>query len=82
MTEATVDADAFNAFEAAGWEKQAAGYDDFFGPITTRLIEPLLDAAAVGRGVRVLDVASSPGYVAAEAAQRGALVVGSTSPRR
>jgi hypothetical protein len=28
MTEPTVDADAFNAFEAAGWERQAAGYED------------------------------------------------------
>ena len=44
MTHQTVDADAFNVFEAAGWEKQAPGYDDFFGPITTRLVEPLLDA--------------------------------------
>jgi ubiquinone/menaquinone biosynthesis C-methylase UbiE len=76
MTEPTLDADAFNAFEAAGWEKQAAGYDDFFGSITTRLVEPLLDAAEVGPGARVLDVASGPGYVAASAAARGASVVG------
>jgi SAM-dependent methyltransferase len=71
-----VDADAFNAFEAAGWETHAAGYDEFFGPITTQLVEPLLDAADVHRGARVLDVASGPGYVAARAAQRGASVVG------
>lgn len=76
MTEPTVDADAFNAFEAAGWQRQAAGYEDFFGPITTRLVEPLLDAAEVGRGARLLDVASGPGYVAAKAAERGASVVG------
>jgi ubiquinone/menaquinone biosynthesis C-methylase UbiE len=76
MTDQTVDAEAFNAFEAAGWEKQAPGYEDFFGPITTRLVEPLLDAARVGRGARVLDVASGPGYVAAKAAERGASVVG------
>ena len=50
MARATVDADAFNAFEAAGWERQAAGYQDFFAPITTKLVEPLLDAAHVGRG--------------------------------
>ncbi len=76
MTEVPVDADAFNAFEAAGWEKQAAGYEDFFGPITTRLVEPLLDAAAVGPGIRALDVASGPGYVAAKAAERGATTTG------
>ena len=75
MNEMAVDADAFNAFEAAGWEQRAAGYEDFFGPITTRLVEPLLDAACVGRGTRVLDVASGPGYVAAKAAERGASVV-------
>ena len=76
MTEPTLDADAFNAFEAAGWQRQAAGYEEFFGPITTRLVEPLLDAAEVGRGTGVLDVASGPGYVAAKAAERGAAVVG------
>jgi ubiquinone/menaquinone biosynthesis C-methylase UbiE len=76
MAEPPVDADAFNAFEAAGWQRQAAGYDEFFGPITTRLVEPLLDAAEVGQGVHVLDVASGPGYVAAKAAERGASVVG------
>jgi ubiquinone/menaquinone biosynthesis C-methylase UbiE len=76
MADAPVDADAFNAFEATGWEKQAAGYEDFFGPITTRLVEPLLDAAEVCRGERVLDVASGPGYVAARAVERGASVIG------
>jgi ubiquinone/menaquinone biosynthesis C-methylase UbiE len=76
MTEPTVDADAFNAFEAAGWEKQASGYQDFFGPITTRLVDPLLDAAGVGRGSRVLDVASGPGHVTARAARRGAVTIG------
>ena len=75
MNETAVDADAFNAFEAAGWEQRAAGYEDFFGRITTRLVDPLLDAAGVRHGTRVLDVASGPGYVAAKAAERGAAVV-------
>jgi SAM-dependent methyltransferase len=75
VTEA-IDADAFNAFEASGWERKAAEYDEFFGRITARVIDPLLDAAMVGRGERVLDVASGPGYVAARAAERGAVVVG------
>jgi SAM-dependent methyltransferase len=72
----TIDADAFNAFEAAGWEARAGGYHAFFGPITTRVIDPLLDAAEVGSGTRVLDAASGPGYVAAAGAARGASVVG------
>ena len=76
MTGSTIDPDAFNTFEATGWQAHAAGYDDFFGSITPRLIEPLLDAAAVGDGTRVLDVASGPGYVSAAAAARGASVVG------
>jgi SAM-dependent methyltransferase len=71
-----VDADAFNAFEAAGWEGRADGYHRFFGAITTRVAEQLLDAAEVDRGRRVLDVASGPGYVAAACAVRGADVVG------
>jgi SAM-dependent methyltransferase len=76
VTERMVDADAFNAFELAGWEQQVSGYERFFGPITTRLIGPLLDAAAVGAGTRLLDVASGPGYVAVGAAERGAAVIG------
>jgi SAM-dependent methyltransferase len=76
MTDPTVDADAFNAFEAAGWEEQVAGYEDFFVPITARVVGPLLDAAEVRRGARVLDVASGPGHVAAGAAERGASVIG------
>jgi SAM-dependent methyltransferase len=71
-----VDPDAFNAFEAEGWEQAADGYDRFFGSITRPLVEPLLDAAAVGTGTRALDVATGPGYVAARAAERGASVVG------
>jgi hypothetical protein len=82
MTGPTVDADAFTAIEAAGWQRQAAGYEDFFRPAIRRLIEPLLDAADVGRASRVLDVASVPGCVAAKAAGRGASVVGVASPTR
>jgi SAM-dependent methyltransferase len=71
-----MDADAFNAFEVAGWERQVAGYEDFFVPITARLAGPLLDATAVGDGSRVLDVATGPGHIAAAAAERGAAVLG------
>ncbi len=60
----------------AGWDAKAPAYDDFLGQITGRLAEPLLDAVAVRRGVRLLDVATGPGYAAARAAERGASVVG------
>ncbi len=71
-----IDPDAFNAFEASGWEERAATYDRFFASITDRLVEPLLDAASVGSGTRVLDVATGPGHLAARAAQVGASAVG------
>jgi SAM-dependent methyltransferase len=71
-----IDPDAFNAFEAAGWEQRADAYHRFAGSITTRVIEQLLDAGEVGRGMRVLDAATGPGYVAAACALRGAAPVG------
>jgi SAM-dependent methyltransferase len=76
MSAQAFDADAFNAFEAAGWEEQAGGYHRFFGSLTTRVTEPLLDAAEVGAKTRVLDLATGPGYVAAASAARGATAVG------
>jgi SAM-dependent methyltransferase len=71
-----IDPDAFNAFEAAGWEERASGYDRMFGTMTSQVLDQLLDAASVGPGTRVLDVATGPGYVAGRAAGRGASVVG------
>lgn len=71
-----IDPDAFDAFEASGWEERASGYDRFFGSITRQLVEPLLDVGSVGVGTRVLDVATGPGYVAGQAAERGASAVG------
>ena len=76
MKHAGIDPDAFNAFEAAGWEQRAQGYDQSFRSLTSRLVAPLLDAASVTAGTRVLDIATGPGYVAGEAATRGAEVVG------
>lgn len=71
-----VDADAFDRFEAAGWDQRAAGYERFFVSLTSRAIEPLLDAAGVGPGKRVLDIGSGPGHVAAACAARGADTIG------
>lgn len=76
MASSEIDPDAFNAFEASGWEEKAGGYDRLVGHVTSRFAGPLLDAANVTRGTRVLDVATGPGYVAAQAAERGASVVG------
>ena len=71
-----IDVDAFVEFEAKGYSKVADEYDRRFGSLTTRTAEALLDAAGVGRGSRVLDVGTGPGYVAAQAAARGASVLG------
>jgi ubiquinone/menaquinone biosynthesis C-methylase UbiE len=76
MPEATVDPAAFREFEHAGWEKLPARYHDAFANLTTQAIGPLLDAVRARRGMRLLDVASGPGYVAAAAAEQGASVVG------
>jgi len=67
---------AFHDFERAGWEQLPQRYHDAFSTLTTQAIEPLLDAAGVKRDVRLLDVATGPGYVAAAAARRGAKIVG------
>ena len=76
MAEPRIDPDAFNAFEAAGWEEKAGGYDRLIGHVTSRFAWPLLDAANATQGTRVLDLATGPGYVAAQADERGASVVG------
>ena len=72
------DPAAFDDFEAEAWDRpgMARRYDAFLAHITDRLIEPLLDAAGVGAGGRVVDVGCGPGHAAARAAARGARVVG------
>jgi SAM-dependent methyltransferase len=55
---------------------RASEYARFYSPITGRMVGPLLDAAGVRAGTRVLDVAAGPGCMTARAARRGAAVVG------
>src|SRR5437879_1198116 len=69
-------APSFHDFEQQGWERAADHYGDAFGGLTAQTIPSLLVAAGVGKGTRVLDVASGPGYVAAAAAELGASPVG------
>ena len=71
-----IDVDAFAAFEAAGYNRVGDVYHRRNGPLTARAVDPLLDAAAAGPGMRVLDVATGPGYAAGAAAARGADVLG------
>jgi len=70
------DSPSFHEFEHGGWNSIPEPYHRAFGELTTQSIEPLLDAAGVDAGTKVIDIASGPGYVAAAAAQRCAAVVG------
>jgi SAM-dependent methyltransferase len=70
------DPNAFREFEHAGWEVNVSEYEDAFARLTSQGIGPLLGAVGLRRGIRLLDIATGPGYVAAAAAARGAQVVG------
>jgi SAM-dependent methyltransferase len=76
MDAAGEDAALFKAFEAEGWTRKANTYDRLTGRATARLVVPLLEAAGVEAGMRVLDVACGPGHIAAGAAAQGAVPVG------
>jgi SAM-dependent methyltransferase len=73
---ASDDAAQLRAFERAAHTRIASSYDAFFSPVTALATSALLDAAVVGPGSQVLDVACGPGRVAAEAVARGAVAVG------
>ena len=70
------DVHAFDRYEAAGWELVAALYERFWSPITSQAVDPLLDAAGVKAGMRVVDVGSGAGDAAARATERGAQATG------
>jgi SAM-dependent methyltransferase len=70
------DSSAFRDLEKSGWESAVGEYDDAFARLTAQSIGPLLDALEVAQGTHLLDIACGPGYVAAEAARRGARVLG------
>jgi SAM-dependent methyltransferase len=71
-----IDENAFREFERSAHDRIADSYHSFFVPITEHAAEPLLDAAEIGAGLRVLDVATGSGVVAAHAARRNASVTG------
>ena len=73
---AMIDPNAFREFEHRGWQSIPQQYHQAFGELTIQSIEPLLDAAGVEQGTKLLDVASGPGYVAAAGVRRGADVIG------
>jgi ubiquinone/menaquinone biosynthesis C-methylase UbiE len=68
--------DTFLEFERVGWGSSIAGYDDAFGVVSRQTVDPLLDAANVKGGMRVLDLCCGPGMLAEGAIARGAEAVG------
>ena len=69
-------ADDFSRLEYRGWQRVASKYEQTWSGLTGNFVSPLLDAAGVTRGTRVLDVACGPGYVSEAAAARGAATIG------
>lgn len=76
MTLTGKDAARFEAFEKAGWENAAHPYHNHWGALSAQSASAMLDAARVSNGSRLLDVATGAGYLAAAAAERGAVAVG------
>jgi ubiquinone/menaquinone biosynthesis C-methylase UbiE len=69
-------AERLRAFEREGHDALAESYHDFFSPVTQLAHEPLFQAVRLTAGMRLLDVATGPGTLAAEATRRGAEAVG------
>ncbi|MFC4908547.1 class I SAM-dependent methyltransferase [Actinomadura gamaensis] len=64
----------FDTYERDLWDGRADAYQRGFAKMSGWAAGPLLDAAGVGPGSRVLDVGTGPGVVSAEAVRRGASV--------
>ena len=76
------EAERLRTFERQGHDALAKSYHAFFADVTALATNPLFDAVRLQPGTHLLDVASGPGALAAEAANRGARSVGvDLSPR-
>jgi ubiquinone/menaquinone biosynthesis C-methylase UbiE len=80
MTMATTlspaDAEQLRSYERDRHDAMAEGYIGFFSPVTALAIAPLLEAVRLAPGMKLLDVPTGSGALAAEATRRGAHVVG------
>lgn len=76
MTQPQIDTNAFHQFEHDGWEQASDDYHRYFGSLTSQTIGPLLDAVSAEPKTNLLDIASGPGYVSAEAQRRGWTTLG------
>jgi SAM-dependent methyltransferase len=66
----------FQQFEHSGWEAVSDGYEKHFAKLTAQSVPALLDAAGLEAGMRLLDVCTGPGMLAAAALDRGAAATG------
>jgi SAM-dependent methyltransferase len=71
-----LNAKAFTAFERTAHDSIADRYAQVFTPLTGLALAPLLDAAQVATGQRLLDVGTGPGVAAAAAHARGLAATG------
>ena len=70
------DAARFRAFERTRYHALAESYDNFFTPVTTNAIAPLLKAVRLKASDKLLDVACGSGALAATAREQGAQATG------
>ncbi|MDQ6799093.1 MAG: class I SAM-dependent methyltransferase [Actinomycetota bacterium] len=75
MSHTDDELDEFSQWERQVWESRAAPYAASMTRLTGGAAPALLDAAGVGAGTAMLDVATGPGVVAALARDRGATVI-------
>src|SRR4051812_15620940 len=69
----------FREFELSGWRRVASQYHDYFSRLTSQAVEPMLNAVLPPGDcarLRLLDMATGPGYVAGAASSRGIGAVG------
>jgi ubiquinone/menaquinone biosynthesis C-methylase UbiE len=66
----------FTDFEHKGWQRVAEKYETAWSSLTRSFIPALLVAINIRNGVRVLDLACGPGYVAAAVEAAGGIPVG------
>jgi SAM-dependent methyltransferase len=69
-------AERLRRFEREGHDALAETYNAFFTAVTALAIEPLLAAVRLRSGQHLLDVATGPGALAAQASRRGAHCTG------
>ena len=66
----------FKQHELAGWDAKAGAYGDYLAKVTAQVVDPLLHAAKVTQGTKLLDIAAGPGHIAGAAKALGASPLG------